>query len=221
MAAQRVIEEIQTSGLHPVGDAERLVDVVEQEGSGTRDADAGGGRRRGESDVVEYVQYSSDRTDVSTQLALGLLYLQGNGAVERDFERAFQYLSDAAQLESPAGTAMLGFMYYYGYAVRRSRRRARELWEKTLELDPKNIYALSYLGTSLARAGDYAEAYDYLKDAAQRGSPSAQVELGHLYFDGNGVKQVIFVCLFFFFCCCCLIFKKFSSMIFVYLFVCL
>ena len=62
--------------------------------------------------------------------------------------------------------------------------QAVELWEDALEVDKNNIYANSFLGIEASRNEDYVIAHEHLKAAAARGSPSAQVELGNLYYEG-------------------------------------
>lgn len=192
-AAKVVVDEIVRSGLHPISRAARvaLSDSDVLPASSATDDD--GGRRRDadeSTDVIEYFQYSSDRSDASALLTLGLLYLQGTPVVKRDFPRALAYFTDAAKLDTPASAlAMLGFMHDHGYGVVRDRHRAIELWQQSLDADADNIYATSFLGVRRARAGDFAAAHELLKSAAARGSPAAQIELGHLYYEGAGIAR--------------------------------
>jgi SEL1 protein len=188
-AAQVVVDEIVQSGLHPMGRAQRVglgeSDVPPSDDERARQRDGGES-----SDVIEYFQYSSDRSDASALLTLGLLYLQGTPTVRRDFARALAYFTDAAALETPASAkAMLGFMYKHGYGVKRSRRRALELWNDALADDGANIDALSFIGVDHARHGAYAKARDILNNAASRGSPAAQIELAHIYYEGVGIAR--------------------------------
>jgi SEL1 protein len=193
-AARVVIDEIVRSGLHPNSRAARVAlsdsdlpppAAGDEDSARRRDADES-------TDVIEYFQYksSSDRSDASALLTLGLLYLQGTPVVKRDFSRALVYFRDAAKLDAPASAlAMLGFMHDHGYGVVRDRHRAIELWQEAIDADADNIYATSFLGVRRARAGDFAAAHDLLKGAAARGSPAAQIELGHLYYEGAGVAR--------------------------------
>jgi SEL1 protein len=192
-AAKVVVDEIVRSGLHPLSRAARvaLSDSDVLPASSATDDD--GARRRDSdesTDVIEYFQYSSDLSDANVLFTLGLLYLQGTPVVKRDFPRALGHFTDAAKLHTPASAlAMLGFMYDHGYGVVRDRHRAIELWQQSLDADADNIYANSFLGVRRARAGDFAAAHELLKSAAARGSPAAQIELGHLYYEGAGVAR--------------------------------
>jgi len=181
IAANRVLEEVVSTGLHPLGRAIRLDENAINNDDNQRHGD--------EHEVLEYYQYSSDRSDASAMITLGMLYLQGSGTVPRDFARALKYFSDANQLGSASGKAMLGYLYNYGYGVEKNHDKAVELWEESLELDKDNIYAQTFYGQAAARRGHYALAYKYLKPAATRGAPTAQIELGHLYNKGLGVTR--------------------------------
>lgn len=58
---------------------------------------------------------------------LGLMYLKGPGDVERDYEKAFEMFTRAAELGGVSGAHYLGYMYYYGLGVKKNPEQA-ELW---------------------------------------------------------------------------------------------
>ena len=90
-----VVDEVEASGLHPIGRATRIETNDESGGGASDEFDDGQRRRAGdEADMLEYYEYASDR-DASTLITLGMLYLQGNGGVKRDFARALALFRDA------------------------------------------------------------------------------------------------------------------------------
>jgi hypothetical protein len=44
-------------------------------------------------------------------------------------------------------------------------------------------------GVEAIDRGDYATALRFLRPMAEKGNPDAQINLGNMYFDGNGVPQ--------------------------------
>src|SRR6266704_1974029 len=44
-------------------------------------------------------------------------------------------------------------------------------------------------GVEAINRGDYATALQLLRPLAEKGDPAAQINLGNMYFDGNGVPQ--------------------------------
>ena len=44
-------------------------------------------------------------------------------------------------------------------------------------------------GVEAVNRGDYATALQLLRPLAEQGDPAAQINLGNMYFDGNGVPQ--------------------------------
>lgn len=130
-AARRVVDEVEASGLHPIGRATRIETNDESGGGASDEFDDGQRRRAGdEADMLEYYEYASDR-DASTLITLGMLYLQGNGGVKRDFARALQLFRDAETRGARAAA---------DYLAHRDEQHAAG--EKTKEKFPSNRFLL-------------------------------------------------------------------------------
>ena len=81
------------------------------------------------------------------QATLGMQYLFGADSVAVDYEKAFRYLSMAAEQGASRAIANLGYMYLTGLGVPRDIKRAIQLFEEVgkvefhAALDLARIYA--------------------------------------------------------------------------------
>ena len=76
---------------------------------------------------------AAEAGDALSQHQVGIMYYQGQG-VPVDFEQAIPWLEKTAAQDQPNAVGLLGFMYFDGNGVTPSWRRARELWERAIEL---------------------------------------------------------------------------------------
>ncbi|KAN0034261.1 hypothetical protein ACTFIV_000754 [Dictyostelium citrinum] len=97
-----------------------------------------------ESDIVDYLKYSSD-----DPVTMGRLYLEGS-LVQQDFQLAFDYFKRASSLGLAGGYSGLGFMYNMGYGVAQSNKTAFEYYVKASDLGDRdaksNLAELYFFG---------------------------------------------------------------------------
>ncbi|KAK3812331.1 MAG: hypothetical protein J3R72DRAFT_530162 [Linnemannia gamsii] len=120
---------------------------------------------------------------VSAQIEVGLMYYKGQG-VPQDQAISFQWCFKAAQREfaqamtdaaingRPNVQSELGFMYYEGHEIPQDYQVAFEWFSKVAEQDH-----------------GLAQAMEKLLKPANQGRPSAQYDLGAMFFNGYGVGQ--------------------------------
>ncbi|KAM9961909.1 hypothetical protein ACTFIR_004777 [Dictyostelium discoideum] len=97
-----------------------------------------------ESDIVDYLKYSSD-----DPVTMGRLYLEGN-LVQQDFQLAFDYFKRASSMGLAGGYSGLGFMYNMGYGVTQSNKTAFDYYVKASDLGDRdaksNLAELYFFG---------------------------------------------------------------------------
>ena len=71
--------------------------------------------------------------DAGCQHQVGMMYSHGRG-VAVDFQQARAWVEKAAAQDFPNAVGMLGRLYYKGKGVISSYRRARELYQRAIEL---------------------------------------------------------------------------------------
>jgi tetratricopeptide (TPR) repeat protein len=82
---------------------------------------------------------------------------------ENDTKKALPYLKRATVLEP--GKSEYHFWLGVAYGESRQESQERKSYMKALELDPKNIQALTYMGNNRLRVKKYAEALEYYRMA--------------------------------------------------------
>ena len=118
---------------------------------------------------------------------IGLMYESGMG-VSRDPRKAKIWFEKAARSQVGIAYFNLGRLYYLGNGVKRDQNKAYTLYKIAAEKDvvvAKTALASIYkidLKDSKAAAAWYLE-------AAKEGDPLAQMALGMLYKDGDGITQ--------------------------------
>ena len=78
---------------------------------------------------IEIYEDDAKQGDVDAQLALGLLYLHGEGET-RDTGKGIDYLEEAAEQGNAEAQATLGMVYDQGIGVRPDAKRAVEWYER-------------------------------------------------------------------------------------------
>ena len=75
--------------------------------------------------------------DAFCQHQLGFMYYDGDG-VNVDYEQGLPWIQKAAAQDYPTAVGQLGVMYFTGKGVTPSWRRAREYYERAIELGDFN-----------------------------------------------------------------------------------
>ncbi|KAL8153565.1 hypothetical protein V2J09_011325 [Rumex salicifolius] len=124
---------------------------------------------------------------------LGEIYVRGTG-VERNYTKAFDWLSLAAKQQLYSAYNGIGYLYVKGYGVDgKNYTRAKELFEKAADNeDPGGYYNLGVLylkGIGVKR--DVKLACKLFIKAADAGQPKAFYQLAKMFHTGIGLKKNI------------------------------
>lgn len=140
--------------------------------------------------AFELYQKAEDMGSLDAMAGLGLCYLNGYG-VEKDLERALQYLSEAAEQGVARGQHLLAWMYENGEGVKKNKVKAAELYRLAAEQGwarAQNHLGLMYEnGEGVVQ--DDSQAVEWYRKAAEQGDVYGQTNLGIMYRDGTGVAQ--------------------------------
>lgn len=108
---------------------------------------------------------------------------------ERDFAKAVECMTVAAEQGVPEAQTELGVWYYSGQGVDANIATAMEWWQAAA--DQGNTEAMRYLGYCYEEGegvpANAATAVTYYKQAADLGDPAAMTTLGYCYDAGIGV----------------------------------
>ena len=137
-----------------------------------------------------WFEFAAKRGNLDAINNLGVLYMEGLG-VEKDYKKAFEYVSQAVADNDPVALDNLGTMYLLGHGVGQDYAKAFELFSKSAE--GGNLQGQVDLGIMYNRGlwvkQDYAKAVELYRKAAEKGNASAQTLLGTMYDGGVGVPQ--------------------------------
>lgn len=136
------------------------------------------------------VYASASSGDIKAQVKLGCMYRDGDG-VDKDGNKAVEWLTKAAEQGSSDAQCILGRMYSDGDGVVLSYSKALAWY--TLAADQGDADALVSLGVLYNHgrgvSKDYSKAAEYYAMAAAMGDSYGEFNLGALYRDGLGVPK--------------------------------
>lgn len=116
---------------------------------------------------------------------LGLNYLNGNEGVEKDSQKAFKYLKQAAELGCISAYETVGWCYLHGVGIERDTDMAKLWFLKGAENgDRESQTALADFYAEINY--DAVQAYYWYKKAAEQGDAYAQWKIGLCYDTGIG-----------------------------------
>ena len=140
--------------------------------------------------ALPLLQSDARAGDVQAALALGALYLNGDG-VERNPSMAAGWFQRAADAGDAMGAYRLGDSYRLGLGMQQDIAQARQWYERAADAGaPEAAFALARmyrLGDGVRR--DYTQAIHWLNRAAAAGFAPAEHDLGQLYHDGIAVPR--------------------------------
>ena len=94
---------------------------------------------------------AAEAGEALSQCQVGAIYFQGGRGGAVDFEQARPWIEKAAAQDHPDAVGLLGGMYFEGEGVTPSWRRARELYERAIELgDSKSVEDMQKLTRNIA-----------------------------------------------------------------------
>ena len=132
------------------------------------------GKEKSDPEKAEYYAKLMIRKDYNTRSALfdlGCLYT-GTADHSKDYEKAYKCWKEAAEkYNCSASYTNLGWMYRYGNGVATNYAKAKYYFEKALELDTKEDYALYHLGLiykyGLGVPNNQTKAKEYLQKSVE------------------------------------------------------
>ncbi|WP_051908714.1 tetratricopeptide repeat protein [Candidatus Odyssella acanthamoebae] len=141
----------------------------------------------------ELVSSAKARAKAGRALAqsnLGFMYHDGLG-IERDYNKAVEWYTKAANQELAIAQNNLGFMYQHGLGVERDYNKAVELYTKVANqgyaVAQINLGHMYQYGLGVER--DYTQAIEWYIKAVNQGEAIAQNRLGYMYQEGLGVER--------------------------------
>eukprot|EP00466_Bigelowiella_natans_P005123 jgi/Bigna1/87049/estExt_fgenesh1_pg.C_160111 len=141
--------------------------------------------------AVHWLDKAADAGSTSAMYSLGILFMQGN-KVSTDLKRAVNYWARAANEGHAAATYNYATMCLSGTGVPTNHALALELFETAAEagaiLDAGYNAGLMYiLGNGVEK--DYSKGLKWLRWAADRLQPDAELQLGTMYARGQAVVK--------------------------------
>lgn len=120
---------------------------------------------------------------------IGCNWLLGSSGYEVDMDKAFFYLSRAAQQNEPTALHNLGWMYANGKGTEKNLDKALKCYKKAAEQNhPSAQSALGWLYMKgFAVPQDDAEAVKWYRKSAEKNHAIAQFYMGFMYENGRGV----------------------------------
>ena len=104
--------------------------------------------------IVEYLKASADQGYAEAQVMLGAMYYDGAAGLPRDYAKAFELFSLAAEQGAPAAQYMLGVMYENGQGTGQNYMIAAEWYGKAAEQGmPEAQAALQAISTAIGSIG--------------------------------------------------------------------
>lgn len=137
-------------------------------------------------EAVKWYRKAAEQGLDSAQDSLGDCYYYGRG-VDEDKVKAVKWYRKAAEQGNADAKTDLGWCYYGGFGVAENVQKAKELLLDAANED--NNLAMLRLGHIYINDGNATRAIDWYKKAAEHGRSYANVCIGEIYRNGNGIEQ--------------------------------
>ena len=116
---------------------------------------------------------------------LGLIYQK-----YENYDAANAYFAEVGEAGIPFGWKNLGDSYYNGTGVEQNYKKAREYYQKAIDLDESTKGELTkIIGDTYKSQKNLEQAYIYFQKAGEAGNGWGWYELGDAYFEGKGVEE--------------------------------
>ena len=144
-----------------------------------------------EPEALEYLEKKAKEGNPYAQLNYGNYY---DDPERRSFDpqKAFYWVSKAAEKNVPIALNNLAYMYIFGRGVKKDVKKGIELILKAAELgneSSQESLAKLYAGFGGIIKPNYKEAFKWLEVLAKKGSLPAKYDMGVCYFYGRGVPE--------------------------------
>lgn len=130
---------------------------------------------------VEYYSLQVAEKDPYCSFYLGCIYSEGGHGVNKDYAKAFYWWNNGAKLGDADCYGNLGWLFFNGYGVKMSDKKAFNSFKKAIEIDSTNVYAYSQIA-NMFKEGYYVKANRdsakyYYQKAAKYGDEEAAIIL--------------------------------------------
>lgn len=132
--------------------------------------------------LAELTKYAR-KNDPKAQTALGCRYDKGVGVAE-DPKTAFNLYQKAAKQGNTAAMYKIAYLYAEGRGVEQSFDKAREWYQKMLELEPDSSDAVYGVCWSYIKQESYANAMPFCKQAVDKGAVEGESAVAWLLEKG-------------------------------------
>lgn len=141
--------------------------------------------------IPVFSQSDSIAAKAKELLAKGVGYYTGRNGYERDFQKAFDYLTEAAALNNTDAECTLAHMYENGNGVEQDYSKAFELYMKAAQKN--SVRAQSsvafFYDEGMGVEQSFVEAAKWYQKAAENNDGASQYNLADMYTNGIGVEK--------------------------------
>lgn len=142
---------------------------------------------------VEALKQRAEARDRNATRTLAEAYYAGSGGIAQDFALAAHYFQRLSELGDVRAMTTLGLMYARGIGVPQSMSEAVKKWRLAASQPNPDAGAAYNLGVAYLKGegigADPAQAFSWMRRAAERGHVLAQSDLGVMYMEGNGTTR--------------------------------
>ncbi len=129
--------------------------------------------------------------ETSKLLMLGFAYYTGIDSMPKDYHKAVEYFTKAAELGDFEAQYNLGVCYDYGRGVAQDRKKAADLYQKAADkghsIAQFNLASLYESGDGVPQ--DFVKAAEYYKASAEQDNDCAQFKLANCYYEGSRLRE--------------------------------
>ena len=115
------------------------------------------------------------------------ILIEGRKYVPQDHQKAFEIAQIGAKKRCPASWGVLARCFYNGYGCSQDKAKAFHLAKKSA--DAGSCYGYFILGWNTYDEGQYSDTIMLWQKAADLGLAAAQVNLGFMFANGEGVRK--------------------------------
>jgi len=141
-------------------------------------------------EAFKWYEKAANMGNANAQAELGNMYFEGKG-VSQNYQKALKWYRKAATKGFSDAQYNLGVMYANGYGVKQNDHIALKWYKKAAKHKRYSATAKNNIGSIYYKKRMYKQAFKWYKQAAKQGYSAAQLILGFMYENGQGVKQDI------------------------------
>ena len=127
---------------------------------------------------------------VEAQRQLAMMYFYGEG-IEKNWDKAFQWMSKAAEQAYAFAQDQLAMMYFYGEGMEKNWDKAVQWMSKAAEqayaFAQDQLAMMYFYGEGIEKNWD--KAFQWLSKAAKQAYAPAQYHLAMMYYNGEGTEK--------------------------------